>query len=172
MLDKDDLPHAVETPDVTVGKKAVEEIADAGDDAIKNKAKKVAQGYANILGGGPGGPGGPGSGGLKKAGAIAAAIIAVASIVDVVKNSNDKHEGRMEEARQQTELRKNQGKDKKKYGEMGYGYETYQEVVKNAEKGRRFKGDPVINMLQYDNYVQDMYDDRTGHTKMGNSKFY
>jgi Holliday junction resolvasome RuvABC DNA-binding subunit len=110
--------------------------------------------------------------GIKSAGIIAAALLATAAIVDVGNDMHDAKKARIEEAEQNKRLRRQEGRDERAYENLGYDYETYQEVLSNANKGKRIKHDPVIEMLSHDGLVQDMFNNRSNHTKMGNSRFY
>ncbi|HLO11266.1 MAG TPA: hypothetical protein VK190_03295 [Pseudoneobacillus sp.] len=100
-----------------------------------------------------------------------ATLIGLASIVSVGLDNDSKDRAIRENMKADKKLKRQQKKDEKDYGDLGYGFETYQEVMANAQKGKKFKGDPVVDMLKYDGTVQDMYSNRTGHTNMGNSRF-
>ncbi len=106
-------------------------------------------------------------------GALVAAvlILGAASLTDLVMDRTEAKNIEEEKKKANKKADERQKEDEKKYGELGYGYETYDEIVEKAGRGYKLKKDPVLQMLPFNNAIQNMYDNRNGHHKMGSAKF-
>lgn len=107
----------------------------------------------------------------KKALAVAAAIFATAIVTDLAMDANQARDVRIEKHKANKKADERQRKEEEKYGDVGYNYETYDEVQQKAERGKKFQADPVLRLMRDEQVLSNLYTNRTGHTRMGSPKF-